>query len=272
MSAKGKRKPCFSSILDSEDEEEIDDDIDIKSEIEINDDFLSAKSVTNESDDVLGELSTSVISSTGNQLSCRRHSTSESSTYLDSAYDSVSSPGGSSTASGPTYIRTAGFENHAHEIIAIPVAGTGNNCAPMDVNDTPVQPKSKHFPISKKGNNISSKSSKLSSFHSSSSSSRKSISSNSPSPVQSSDSCSPISSASSTSSSTSSREPLILRGVKKKKALLLNASTYSEETVINNGKSETKPINGNNRRGKLGSNTSLCHHLSNHRPKNKKGE
>ena len=81
MSAKGKRKPCFSSNLDSEDEEEIDDDIDIKSDIEINDDFLSAKSASNESDDVLGELSTSVISSTGNQLSCRRHSTSESSTY-----------------------------------------------------------------------------------------------------------------------------------------------------------------------------------------------
>ena len=32
-------------------------------------------------------------------------------------YDSVSSPGGSSTASGPTYIRQAGFEHHAHEVV-----------------------------------------------------------------------------------------------------------------------------------------------------------
>ena len=31
--------------------------------------------------------------------------------------DSVSSPGGSSTASGPTYARPAGFEHHAQEII-----------------------------------------------------------------------------------------------------------------------------------------------------------
>ena len=30
---------------------------------------------------------------------------------------SVSSPGGSSTASGPTYARPAGFEHHAQEII-----------------------------------------------------------------------------------------------------------------------------------------------------------
>ncbi len=32
--------------------------------------------------------------------------------------DSVSSPGGSSTASGPTYVRPAGFEHHAQEILA----------------------------------------------------------------------------------------------------------------------------------------------------------
>ena len=272
MSAKGKRKPCFSSILDSEDDDEIDDDIDIKSDIGINDDFSSEKSITNESDDVLGELSNSAVSSTGNPLPCRRNSTSESSSYLDSAYDSVSSPGGSSTASGPTYIRTAGFENHAHEIMAPSGANIGNSCSPMDVNDTHLPLRGKHHPICKKNFGNTSKSTKLSSSHVSSSSSRKAYSSNSPSPIQSSDSSSPVSSASSTSSSTSSREPLILRGVKKKKALLLSASTYSEEAVINTGKNESKPINGNNRRSKLGSNAPLSLHVNSHRPKHKKGE
>ena len=276
MSAKGKRKPCFSTILDSEEDEEIEDDIDIKSEIEINDDFSSERSINNESDDVLGELSNSAISSTGNPLSCRRNSTSEngscSSSYLDSAYDSVSSPGGSSTASGPTYIRTAGFENHAQEIIAPSGVGTGNSCCPMDVIDTHMSLRSKHCHGSRKSYGNTSKSSKLSSSNISSSTSRKSFSSNSPSPIQSSDSCSPISSASSSSSSTSSREPLILRGVKKKKALLLSSSTYSEEAVINHGKTETKPINGNNRRSKLGSNAPISLHLNNHRPKHKKGK
>ncbi len=39
---------------------------------------------------------------------------------LDSSgdYCSVSSPGGSSTASGPTYVRPAGFEHHAQEVLA----------------------------------------------------------------------------------------------------------------------------------------------------------
>ena len=41
-------------------------------------------------------------------------STSEDETFLD--YDSVSSPG--STTSEPTYIRPAGFEHHAQEILA----------------------------------------------------------------------------------------------------------------------------------------------------------
>ena len=40
-------------------------------------------------------------------------------------YDSVSSPGGSSTASGPTYIRQAGFDQHAHEVQAAPTSVGG---------------------------------------------------------------------------------------------------------------------------------------------------
>lgn len=37
---------------------------------------------------------------------------------LDDYEEPVSSPGGSSTASGPIYIRTAGFEHHAQEVTA----------------------------------------------------------------------------------------------------------------------------------------------------------
>ena len=108
----------------------------------IDDDFeagyASEQSIVKESDDVLGELSNSAISSSGSSLVCRRSSVSEngscSSSYLDSAYDSVSSPGGSSTASGPTYIRTAGFDNHAHEVTATSgVVGT-NICSAMDLS------------------------------------------------------------------------------------------------------------------------------------------
>lgn len=37
-------------------------------------------------------------------------------TLLDHDYENVSSPGNSSTASGPTYARQPGFTIHAHEI------------------------------------------------------------------------------------------------------------------------------------------------------------
>ena len=41
-------------------------------------------------------------------------------TLLDHDYENVSSPGSSSTASGPTYVRQPGFTQHAHEVIAKP--------------------------------------------------------------------------------------------------------------------------------------------------------
>lgn len=262
MSKKGKRKPCFSSILDSEDDEEIDDAFEAG--------YASEQSIVKESDDVLRELSNSAISSSGSSLRCRINSVSEngscSSSYLDSAYDSVSSPGGSSTASGPTYIRPAGFENHAHEVIA--------SSAVVGMNESSLCLRGRHVPINKKNTGNAVKSSKISSksLSSSSSSSRKTSSSNSPSPNQSCESTSPVSSASSTSSSTSSREPLILRGVKKKKALLLSASNYSEEAVINNGKNEKKSIGGSNRRNKFGYNTPIALQNNHQRPKHKKGK
>ena len=265
MTSKGKRKPCFSSILDSEDDEEIEDDLEGG--------YVSEQSIVKESDDVLGELSSSTISSSGNPIPCRRNSTSEngsySSSYLDSAYDSVSSPGGSSTASGPTYIRTAGFENHAHEVVSPPGLAASASSIGMDINDSGLSLRGRQYPICKKSSSNTIKSSKISS-KSTSSSSRKSFSSTSSSPNQSSDSSSPVSSASSTSSSNS-REPLILRGVKKKKALLLNASNYTEQAVIGHGKNDAKGNSGNHRRSKLGYHAPITIQFNHQRPKNKKG-
>ncbi|KAL3257130.1 hypothetical protein MRX96_046524 [Rhipicephalus microplus] len=38
-------------------------------------------------------------------------------------YDDVASPGGSSTASGPVYVRTPGFEQHGHSVTAVAASG-----------------------------------------------------------------------------------------------------------------------------------------------------
>lgn len=38
-------------------------------------------------------------------------------------YENVASPGGSSTASGPVYVRTPGFEQHGHSVTAVAAAG-----------------------------------------------------------------------------------------------------------------------------------------------------
>ena len=40
----------------------------------------------------------------------------------DHDYENVSSPGNSSTASGPTYVRQPGFTHHAHEVTVSPVS------------------------------------------------------------------------------------------------------------------------------------------------------
>ena len=71
-----------------------------------------------EAGDLLTDLRNPSRSMLGSGGSERTSSYSEDSEPLD--YESVSSPGGSSTASGPTYIRPAGFEHHAQEIVAAP--------------------------------------------------------------------------------------------------------------------------------------------------------
>ena len=58
--------------------------------------------------------SSSVETSLKNERTVSSSSVSEN----DLDYESVSSPGNSSTASGPTYIRPAGFDHHAHDVLA----------------------------------------------------------------------------------------------------------------------------------------------------------
>ncbi|TRY79469.1 hypothetical protein TCAL_08923 [Tigriopus californicus] len=94
MSAQGsgKRKSPSLGVDLVESDPEHDDDLDILVE----------------STDSISDLRASCGSSE------RTPSASEDNEILD--YDSVSSPGGSSTASGPIYIRPPGFDHHAHEI------------------------------------------------------------------------------------------------------------------------------------------------------------
>ena len=60
-------------------------------------------------------------------------STDEGGATGDFYADSVSSPGGSSTASGPTYARPAGFEHHAQEILVSKAKSTTVTAAGTDV-------------------------------------------------------------------------------------------------------------------------------------------
>ena len=112
MSVSGKRKPCFT--VDQDDTDNVDDN---------NDDEDSF-----EASDLVGNLSTSTAStsnnvessflSTKNVVSSERTISSSSVSENDLDYESVSSPGNSSTASGPTYIRPAGFDHHAQDVLA----------------------------------------------------------------------------------------------------------------------------------------------------------
>ncbi len=101
----GKRKPCFTEK-----------DLDLES-ISYDDDDDSF-----EASDLVGNLSTSSSTNVGETQTSTKHnertisSSSVSETDLD--YESVSSPGNSSTASGPTYVRPAGFEHHAQDVLA----------------------------------------------------------------------------------------------------------------------------------------------------------
>jgi hypothetical protein len=110
MSVSGKRKPSFS--VDQDDPDNVDNNDD--------DDSFEAS-------DLVGNLSASTAStsnnvesflSTKNVVNSERTISSSSVSENDLDYESVSSPGNSSTASGPTYIRPAGFDHHAQDVLA----------------------------------------------------------------------------------------------------------------------------------------------------------
>lgn len=67
-----------------------------------------------EVDDLVADLRAEMKGAGTAASAIRERSTS----FSAEDYESVSSPGGSSTASGPTYIRPAGFDHHAQEILA----------------------------------------------------------------------------------------------------------------------------------------------------------
>ena len=69
-------------------------------------------------------------------------------TLLDHDYENVSSPGNSSTASGPTYVRQPGFTHHAHEVTVSKPRIKKKKCALIAVKDgirrrEPTPPKNK---------------------------------------------------------------------------------------------------------------------------------
>ena len=119
-----KRKPSFLSHDGEEDEEEEEDEFDLS-----------------EAHDYVTELRPSRGSDRTSNVSSSAEDTEPP---LD--YDSVSSPGGSSTASGPIYIRKAGFEYHAHEVVASPAAlgkqpqqlsAVNSSCSPTSNHSSP---------------------------------------------------------------------------------------------------------------------------------------
>jgi len=90
MSGSGKRKPSFIESAPDPEATEEDDSFEAS-------DLVG--SLATQPGDILGKVSTSSFSD-------------------DLDYESVSSPGNSSTASGPTYVRPAGFEHHAQDVLA----------------------------------------------------------------------------------------------------------------------------------------------------------
>ena len=112
----GKRKPSFN-------DKDVDIGNDVDVDVDVDDDSFEAS-------DLVGNLSSrssqasasasmstnfeSLTTPTKNERTISSSSVSEN----DLDYESVSSPGNSSTASGPTYIRPAGFEHHAHDVLA----------------------------------------------------------------------------------------------------------------------------------------------------------
>ncbi len=89
-----------------------DDDGDSMSEFLLDDDA--------ESVDLVTDLRAVVAAAADMNRSAAARSPPSAEELLD--YESVSSPGGSSTASGPIYVRPAGFEHHAQEVVAAAAA------------------------------------------------------------------------------------------------------------------------------------------------------
>ena len=114
MSVSGKRKPSYADVDSDEYVDTLCNNIDRISE---NDDDSF------EASDLVGNLSSPSNVDTSLPpknvvLTSERTISSSSISENDLDYESVSSPGNSSTASGPTYIRPAGFDHHAHDVLA----------------------------------------------------------------------------------------------------------------------------------------------------------
>ena len=113
LTMSGKRKPSF---VDK------DVDVDIGNDVDVDDDSFEASDLVGNLSSRSSQASASAsmstnfdsLTSTKNERTISSSSVSEN----DLDYESVSSPGNSSTASGPTYIRPAGFEHHAHDVLA----------------------------------------------------------------------------------------------------------------------------------------------------------
>ncbi len=102
-----KRKQSFAASADEDEDDGSGNDAELKMPTR-----RASSSVASEDDDFDIEAVDLVTDLTQSQ---HQRMISESSV---NDYDSVSSPGGSSTASGPTYIRPAGFDHHAQEVLA----------------------------------------------------------------------------------------------------------------------------------------------------------
>ena len=114
MSVSGKRKPSFVDVDSDENVDILCKNIDRISDND-DDSFEASDLVSNLSSP--SNVDTS-LSSKNVVVASERTISSSSISENDLDYESVSSPGNSSTASGPTYIRPAGFEHHAHDVLA----------------------------------------------------------------------------------------------------------------------------------------------------------
>jgi len=121
LTMSGKRKPSFNDKdvdVDSGNDVDVDDDSFEASDLVGSLSSRSLQASASSNFDSLASASASLTSTTTTTSKNERTISSSSVSENDLDYESVSSPGNSSTASGPTYIRPAGFEHHAHDILA----------------------------------------------------------------------------------------------------------------------------------------------------------